>query len=99
MAFIHKLHVDRLKSVVTRHSVAAQVILEHPPILSYSPTELLLPVIDYLRSLGFEDPAEVVRRRPTLLGLEPQALARIVGYLQENNYTFEQIAEFLQTTL
>ena len=77
----------------------AQVILEHPPILSYSPTELLLPIIDYLRSLGFSDPAEVVRRRPTLLGLAPDALARIVEYLQANDYTTEQIAEYLQTTL
>ncbi len=83
------------KTVCTR----SQVVLEHPPILSYSPTELLLPVIDYLRSLGFNDPAEVVRRRPTLLGLAPEALVRIVEYLQANDYTSEQIAEYLQTSL
>jgi hypothetical protein len=76
-----------------------QVILEHPPVLSYSPEQRLLPLVEYLRGLGFEDPAEVIRRRPTLLGLDIEQSRRIVEYLQANDYTFEQISEYLCTTI
>ena len=67
--------------------------------LSYSPEQRLLPLVDYLRGLGFEDAAEVIRRRPTLLGLDIKQSRRIVEYLQANDYTFEQIAEYLCTTI
>ena len=72
-----------------------QVIIEHPPVLSYSPEERLQPLVDYLRSLGITDPAQVVRQRPTILGLNLEQHRRIVEYLQENEYTLEQIGEFL----
>ena len=46
-----------------------QVVLEHPPVVSYSPAEQLQPFLDGLRDLGIRDPLAVVVRRPSLLGL------------------------------
>lgn len=76
-----------------------QVIAEHPPILSYSSTERLQPFVEYLSGLGLTDLATVIRRRPTILGLDLEQCRRIVGYLQENDYTLEQIEEFLSSSL
>jgi hypothetical protein len=45
------------------------VVLEHPPVISYSPAEQLQPFLDGLRGLGIQDPLAVVVRRPSLLGL------------------------------
>ena len=45
------------------------MVLEHPPVISYSPAEQLQPFLDGLRGLGIQDPLAVVVRRPSLLGL------------------------------
>ena len=63
--------------------------------LSYSPKERLQPLVDYVRGLGITDPAQMVRRRPTILGLNLEQRPRIVESLQESEYTMEQIEEFL----
>lgn len=59
-----------------------QVIRTHPPVLGYSPAERLQPLADFLGGLGLPDPAAVLRRRPTILGLDLEQCRRIVGYLQ-----------------
>ena len=45
------------------------MVLEHPPVISYSPAEQLQPFLDGLRGLGIQDPLAVAVRRPSLLGL------------------------------
>lgn len=77
-----------------------QVLAEHPPVLSYSPAERLQPFLEFLTSSGFRDPAAIILRRPTTLGLDvDNNLRRIVDYLLVNGYTMEQIEEFLATTI
>ena len=80
-------------------SYLLQIISEHPPILSYSSTDRLQPFVEYLSELGYTDLASIVRRRPTILGLDLVQVRRIVGYLLENDYTLEQIEEFLSSSL
>jgi hypothetical protein len=47
----------REQGLQTRQVVA--VVKGHPPILSYSIGGRIAPLFDYLRSVGFDDPAEV----------------------------------------
>jgi hypothetical protein len=35
------------------------VLVEHPPVLSYDPETHLAPLMEYLKSVGIESPAEV----------------------------------------
>jgi hypothetical protein len=60
---------DRAVVFITLLVDKRQVVLEHPPVVSYSPAEQLQPFLDGLRDLGIRDPLAVVVRRPSLLGL------------------------------
>lgn len=81
-------------------STIAQVVAGHPPVLSYSPESRLTPLFDYLRERLDLDPATAVTARPSLLGLTVEdSLERMVGYLQDNGYSKEQVAEFLCSSL
>ncbi len=72
----------------------------HPPVLSYSVTERIQPILTYLEQRLELDPAQAIVARPSLLGLSVEDnLERMVGYLQDNGYTKEQIAEFLCSSL
>jgi hypothetical protein len=42
---------------------------------------------------------QVVAARPSILGLEAENIRLIVDYLLANNYTKEQISEYLKTTI
>jgi mTERF len=76
------------------------IISVHPPVLSYDPASRLQALVDYLSSIGITDTKQVILRRPSLLGLSvSDNLRRIVEYLLENDYTMEQVEEFLQTTI
>ena len=68
--------------------------------LSYNADSRIRPVLQYLeQGLGL-DPATAVTARPSLLGLTVEdSLERMVGYLQDNGYSREQVAEFLCSSL
>jgi len=79
---------------------ALQVIMQHPPVLSYSIETRLQPFMSFLRDVGIAEPAQTVLQRPTLLGLDADKnLRAIVGYLQENGHSAEDIAHLLQTSI
>ena len=76
------------------------MIEQVPYLLGYCPQERILPVMDYLRSVGIDDPAQVIAKRPSLLGLEvEQNLKKMVGYLKSNDYEMDQIVKWLETSL
>lgn len=76
------------------------MIVEHPAVLCYSPSERLQPFFAYLRELGIQAPDRTVLQRPSLLGLTADgSLRQMVDYLQQNEYTPEQIEQLLATTL
>ncbi len=82
------------------HGLCAQVVLEHPPVLSYSPAERLAPFVEGLAGLGVREPLAIIVRRPSLLGLSlRENIQRIVSYLQEAGHSMEQIEEMLATTI
>lgn len=77
-----------------------QVILGHPPVISYSPSERLQPFLESLQAAGIPEPMAVVLRRPTLLGLSNRDnLARIVSYLVDSGHSMEEVAELLATSV
>lgn len=79
-----------------RGHAGEQVISEHPAVLCYSPTQRLEPVLEYLATIGVG--ADMVARRPTLLGLEEASLRRITGYLSEaEGKTPEELVALLET--
>lgn len=54
----------------------------------------------YLKEIGIAEPAKAVLQRPTLLGLDADKnLRAIVGYLQENGHSPEDICHLLQTSI
>jgi hypothetical protein len=60
----------------------AQVISQHPPVLCYDVSSRLKPFWEYLRSIGVENVAAAVMKRPSLLGLDvDNNLRKIVDYL------------------
>lgn len=77
-----------------------EVVTQHPPVLSYSIENRLQPFMAFLKEIGIADPAQTVLQRPTLLGLDADnSLCAIVGYLQENGHSSEEVAHLLQTTI
>ena len=42
---------------------------------------------------------QVVAARPSILGLEADNIRLIVDYLQDNEYTPDQVSEYLKTTI
>lgn len=74
--------------------------MEYPALLCYSPQDRLQPFFDYLKGLGIARPDRTVLQRPSLLGLTvDKSLRQMVEYLQQNDYTIEQIEKMLATTL
>ena len=71
--------------------------------LSYSIPDRLDPFYDYLVTevgLSAEQVAGVVQRRAVLLGLDQQALERVIGYLVETNgSSMEEVISLLETSL
>lgn len=56
--------------------------------------------MSYLQEIGIAEPAKIVLQRPTLLGLDADKnLRSIVGYLQENGHSVEEICHMLQTSI
>ena len=77
-----------------------QIISSHPPILCYGVKDHLEPLLASLKEAGLQDPVQTIAKRPSLLGLKPDAsLARILGYLQETGKTQEEIAQLLERSL
>lgn len=94
------LHQKALLHLVWLCHHALQVIMQHPPVLSYSIENRLQPFMSFLREIGIVEPAQTVLQRPTLLGLDADKnLRAIVGYLQENGHSAEDIAHLLQTSI
>lgn len=77
----------------------AAVVTEHPPVLSYSIPDRLSPLMTYLDTVGVQDVPKVIATRPSILGLETENIRLIVDYLQANEYTPEQVSEYLSTTI
>lgn len=77
-----------------------QVITKHPPVLSYSVEGRLKPFWSFLAEIGVPDPMRTVLARPTLLGLDADKnLRAIVGYLQANGNSTEDICHMLETSI
>jgi hypothetical protein len=77
-----------------------QVITAHPPVLSYNVQQRLEPFWDYLRSIGMDDVAAAVVKRPSLLGLDVDAnLKKIVDYLQYVETPPDKIVEYITKTI
>ena len=77
-----------------------QVITKHPPVLSYSVEDRLKPFWSFLAEIGVSDPMRLVLARPTLLGLDADKnLRAIVGYLQANDHSTEDICRLLETSI
>lgn len=77
-----------------------QVILLHPPVISYSATKRLAPFLESLETMGLPDPIQVVLRRPSLLGLSNRDnLSRIVSYLLDSGHSMEEVAEMVATSV
>lgn len=92
--------VEYLMSLGLSGEDVKEVILEHPPVISYSPTQRLAPFIEDLRQLGITDPLRVIVRRPSLLGLTVEgSISRIVGYLIETGNDMSQVEDLLATTI
>jgi hypothetical protein len=92
--------IEYLESLGLDKAQVKQVVLEHPPVLSYDPRERLAPFIEGLGGLGVRDPLAIIVRRPSLLGLSlRENIQRIVGYLQEAGHGMEDIEEMLATTI
>jgi hypothetical protein len=80
-------------------NVLLQIIMEYPATLCYN-TKRLRSFFDYLRGLGIQSPVNVVRQRPSMLGVDVEkGLSQIVEYLRANDYSVEQIEQLLATTL
>jgi hypothetical protein len=76
-----------------------KVVTNHPPVLCYSVPQRLGPFFEYLTSIGIEAQT-LILRRPSLLGLDAHKNLRIiVDYLLANNYTLDQIKEYLATSI
>ena len=52
--------VEFLQAQGVQNKSIVAVLVEHPPILSYSVPDRLQPFVEYLRSVGIEDPCEVL---------------------------------------
>ncbi len=60
----------------------------------------LQPFMSFLKEIGIAEPAQTVLQRPTLLGLDADKnLRAIVGYLQDNGHSAEDIAHMLQKSI
>eukprot|EP01023_Acetabularia_acetabulum_P030756 TRINITY_DN2895_c0_g1_i1.p2 TRINITY_DN2895_c0_g1~~TRINITY_DN2895_c0_g1_i1.p2 ORF type:complete len:213 (+),score=25.39 TRINITY_DN2895_c0_g1_i1:173-811(+) len=89
-----------LQEIGLQPSQIAKVIRKHPPVLSYSVSDRIKPFFEYLNELGVENPATTVMERPSILGLNvDENLRRIVEYLQENDYSTEDIIYYVENTL
>ncbi|CAG9463889.1 unnamed protein product [Pedinophyceae sp. YPF-701] len=92
--------VEYLRTLGLDEEEVCSVILEHPPVLCYSVEERLKPLVDFLAGIDIEDPGRVLVARPSLMGLDVDAsLRRIVGYLEANDYTPQDIAEYLSKSI
>lgn len=78
----------------------SQVITAHPPVLSYSVQERLVPFWEYLTSIGVPNVAAAVARRPSILGLSVDtSLRKIVEYLQYIETPPDKIVEYICNTI
>ncbi|KAL4431606.1 hypothetical protein ABPG77_001448 [Micractinium sp. CCAP 211/92] len=83
-----------------------KLIQAHPALLSYRVEERLQPFFAYLTgpapeglALSAQQAAEVVERRPTILGVEVDGLRRMVGFLLESGSSMEEVVEMMATSL
>jgi len=84
---------------LTKEDVGA-IVQGHPAVLCYDAEAQVRPVVEYLGEIGIVDVARVIRGRPSVLALDVEDnLKRIVGWLRDNDYTDEQIAEYIATSL
>jgi len=92
--------VEYLTTLGLSYNQIKQIILMHPPVLSYSAKERIQPFIAELKEFGIEEPVRVIERRPSLLGLTNRDNIRsIVTYLLENGSSLEEVTELLCTTI
>ena len=83
-----------------RVMIELQMISKMPCLLAYSLNERIRPVLEYLSDVGIQNPEQVIAQRPSLLGLDvDQNLKKIVGYLKANDYSMDQIVEWLETSI
>ncbi len=94
VAFLNELGLDRAAS--------AAAVLAFPPVLCYDVEARLRPLAAFLEAgTGLERArlAAVLVRRPTLLGLQPDQIERIVGYLRAVETPEVTLLELLASTL
>jgi len=87
--------IEYLDSVGVGSSLP-ELLVAHPNVLAYNVEDRLKPAIDYLVEIGVEDVAQVIAKRPSLLGLDPEnQLRRMVGYFQANDFSQEEIIDMI----
>jgi hypothetical protein len=94
VAFLNELGLDR--------AAAAAAVVAFPPVLCYDVEARLRPLTAFLEAgAGLERArlAAVLARRPALLGLQPDQIERIVGYLRAVETPEETLLELLASTL
>ena len=94
--------VDFLKEKGVDESDVGSLVCAHPPVLAYSVEGRIAPLFAYLEELGMDAQRAVtaLRRRPNLLGLDPDNnMRRMVDYLQSTGKTQEEALDLLLTSL
>lgn len=79
-----------------------QLVIAFPQILCYSVEERIQDLLEYLvDSVGIppENLRALVLQRPTVFGLQKKQLEQMLGFLQNNGSTQDDIVRLLQTTL
>ena len=80
--------------------LSVQVITQHPPVLCYDVASRLEPFWLYMRSIGVEDVAAAVMKRPSLLGLDvDNNLKKIVDYLIYVETPPETIVQYISKSI
>ena len=89
-----------LASVGATRQQMRRIVLAYPPVLTYDPETHLRPLVRYLEDLGVPDVLATLVSRPSLLGLKADAnLSKIVDWLEANDYSSEDIIDYLSKSL
>ena len=77
------------------------VLKTHPPILCYAVETHLRPVTEYLQQeVGIPNVGQLVVARPSILALQVDGgLRRILGWLEANEYSMDDIVKYLSTSI
>ena len=76
-----------------------EIVRAYPRVLGYDVEGRLRPLVDCFAGFGVAEPVALLRSRPSLLGLDPDAVLRIVDYLRSTGEGPEAILAYLEKSL